>query len=420
MQRVPLLANDYSIVIRSPDPKNIFTTSPGLAKLPSGRFVATVNTTGPGARDYPAKRRWEVGERGFAWVTQIFTSDDNGKTWDHRDDFPGQHTRPFVAGNSVYVLGHGGDLIIMRSDDEGTTWSEPVRLTEGQHWHQSSCNVWYTRGNIYLVMERRLYFDVQGWPVNEYAPVLMRAPVTADLLKRESWTFASELAFRDLNPQPNEIGVPFWPVGNTDPTGKMRRMMAPIGWLETNVVQFPDPHHIWHDPTGRTFHLWMRAHTGSTGYACIAKVVEQDDGSMVTMAETAPSGQRILYVPCPGGQMRFHVLYDEQMGLYWLLSTLASDSMTRPEYLPETRYGLPNNERHVLALHFSKNMIDWRMAGVVAQGNSPKEARHYASMIFDGDDLRIMSRSGDERAVNAHDGDMVTQHIVRDFRSLVY
>jgi hypothetical protein len=118
--------------------------------------------------------------------------------------------------------------------------------------------------------------------------------------------------------------------------------------------------------------------------------------------------------------MRFHVLYDEQMGLYWLLSTLASDSMTRPEYLPETRYGLPNNERHVLALHFSKNMIDWRMAGVVAQGNSPKEARHYASMIFDGDDLRIMSRSGDERAVNAHDGDMVTQHIVRDFRSLVY
>ena len=49
-------------------------------------------------------------------------------------------------------------------------------------------------------------------------------------------------------------------------------------------------------------------------------------------------------------------------------------------------------------------MIDWRMAGVVAQGNSAKESRHYASMTFDGDDLLVLSRSGDERAKSAHDG----------------
>ena len=34
--------------------------------------------------------------------------------------------------------------------------------------------------------------------------------------------------------------------------------------------------------------------------------------------------------------------------------------------------------------------------------------------------LVLASRSGDERARTAHDGDIVTFHRVRDFRSLVY
>ena len=41
-------------------------------------------------------------------------------------------------------------------------------------------------------------------------------------------------------------------------------------------------------------------------------------------------------------------------------------------------------------------------------------------MIIDGDDLCIVSRSGDENARTAHDGNIVTFHRVRDFRSLVY
>ena len=56
--------------------------------------------------------------------------------------------------------------------------------------------------------------------------------------------------------------------------------MHPMGWLETNVVQITDPHHQWFDPQQRTFHLFLRAHTGGTGYAAIAQVVENDDGTM--------------------------------------------------------------------------------------------------------------------------------------------
>jgi len=94
--------------------------------------------------------------------------------------------------------------------------------------------------------------------------------------------------------------------------------------------------------------------------------------------------------------------------------------MTRPDRLPAERYDLPNNERHRLTLHFSRNLVDWCFAGLVTKTDSPKEARHYAAMDIDGDDLVILSRSGDARAKSAHDGNLITFHRVRGFRGLVY
>ncbi|MCU0521202.1 MAG: glycoside hydrolase [Anaerolineae bacterium] len=300
------LADSYVTVCESPDPARIFCYSPGLALLPSGRLVATTDWGGPGVAELPGPKG-EIPEGSGLWQGRIYSSDDRGATWAFRGYFPFMHARPFVVGDTVYILGHARDLIVIRSDDGCMTWSAPSRLTEGQYWHQSASNVHYANGCVYLVMERRVTNDIKGWYVGEMAPVLMRAPVTADLLRRESWTFASELSFRDAlpgattDPATDFLGVPFWrapyPSGSLVAPG---RNCAPIGWLETNVVQFVDSDHIWTDPTGRTFHLWMRAHTGGTGYACIAKVVEQGDvpgtGSMTTMLQTVPSGKTMLYV----------------------------------------------------------------------------------------------------------------------------
>ncbi|MBN1246093.1 MAG: exo-alpha-sialidase [Anaerolineae bacterium] len=424
------LADDYVTVCESPDPDRIFCYSPGLARLPGGRLVATTDWGGPGVVDLVGETA-EIPEAQRFWQGRIYTSDDRGRTWDFRATFPFMHARPLVAGGALYVLGHARDLTIIRSDDQGETWSLPSRLTHGQIWHQAPCNVHYANGCVYLVMERRVSQQIQTWYVGELAPVLMRAPVAADLRAPSAWTFASELKFRDVipgvesNPAIDYFGVPFWncpyPAGSNVAPG---RNCAPIGWLETNVVQFTHPDHLWYDATGKTLHLWMRAHTGGTGYACVAKVVEQGDvpgtGRMTTMLETAPSGKHILYVPCPGGQMKFHVLYDAVTRLFWLLSTQAVDSMMRPERLTPDRFNLPNNERQRLQLHFSKNMIDWCFGGLVATGPAEHASRHYASMAIAGDDLQILSRSGDVRAHSAHDGNLITFHTVRDFRRLVY
>ncbi len=418
------LADDFNVVYRSPDSDRVYTYSPGIERLDTGRLVASIDLGGAGMEDWPEPKGIRYGQ---PVQGKVFTSDDHGETWQHRVDFPFMHARPFVAGDSIYVLGQAGDLMVIRSDDAGETWSNPVRLTNGNDWTQAPSNVHYANGCVYVVMNLRPYAHSGIWPVSIEAPVLMRGNLHDDLTQRENWAFSESLAFRDIvaADELDFFGVPFFESKFDEAvTVAPRRSMSPIGWLETNVVQIVDPRHFWYDPSGRTFHLWSRANTGGVGFAAIAKVVEQGPqpgtGEMKVMVETVPSGKRVLFVPCPGGQMKFHVVYDEVTSLYWLLSSQSTDSMTRPELLPSNRYGLPNNERHRLVLHFSKNMVDWIFAGVVAIGETPDQARHYASMDIDGDDLVVLSRSGDEAAHNAHDGNIITFHRVKNFRELVY
>jgi hypothetical protein len=414
------LAQAHVVFDESPSGGPTPLNTPSILRLEGGRLVAASERSG-------VNSEWR--KQGHAWA-RLCTSDDGGRTWAVRATPNITQARLFHAGRSLYYLGHDGDLKIMRSDDRGETWSAPADLgTKKPNWYATACNVWHARGNVYLVMERRIYEDNKsGWTISNLAPLLMRAREHDDLTQPASWTYASELAFADIipgyrenDPAIDHFGVPFFaqkfPLANQVAPG---RPMHPMGWLETNVVQITDPNHLWFDPRQRTFHLFMRAHTGGTGYAAIAQVAENDDGTMTTSLVRAPSGKTQLFLPFPGGQMRFHVLYDEPTKLYWLLGTQATDSMTRPDALAKDRYQLPNNERQRLVLHFSKNMVDWCFAGLVAEGPGNRGARHYASMDIDGDDLVILARSGDERAQSAHNGNLITFHRVRNFRTLVY
>ncbi|WP_146849947.1 sialidase family protein [Brevifollis gellanilyticus] len=412
------LAQDHVAIWTSPDPARIYCYTPAICRLPSGRLVVTHEISSAGKPVPPDNKPFHE--------ARVMTSDDGGKIWTQRHTFNLTFARPFVAGKSLYIVGMKSQVGVLRSDDDGITWSEQVSLNDKGIWHQSACNVLFTKGNVYLVMEKHAPLrGIQGWQVGDLAPVLMRAKADSDLLDRKSWTFASELVFEDLpeSRMPNAFGFPFHPMDRKKVTFLVPpkgRSIAPAGWLETNVVQFTDPQHLWHDPAGKTFYLWMRANTGMTNYAAIAQVKENEDGSMTTSVVKSPAGTPMLFVPCPGGQMRFHVEWDEKTKLYWLLGSQTTDSMIRPDAMPKDRWGTPDNERHRLVLHFSKNMIDWCFAGVVSIGATPKESRHYASMCIDGEDLVIVSRSGDEKAHSAHNGNLITFHRVQRFRSLVY
>ncbi len=417
------LANNLVRIYQSEQPDRIYTYTPGICVLPGGRLLVTMDLGGPGVAGIAgavslATNRWVLGK--------AFISDDRGVTWRHVADFPFCHARPFTAGGSVYILGQANDLCIIRSNDNGESWSSPHRLTEGERWHQSACNVWYREDKVYLVMEKTVLYAGEksvGWPVCYLIPILLRAAVTDDLTKCESWTFASEIRFIDAvhEGELNHHGIPFYKsLLHEDERCGDETLTQPVGWLETNVVQILDKKHYWYDESGRTFNLFMRAHTAGSGYCAIAKAVEQEDGSIKTQLIEAPSGRTWVFLPMLGGQMRFHMLYDPKTELYWLLSTQATDSMTRIECLSSERYNIPCDERQRLQLSFSKNCVDWCFAGMVATGDSEKQSRHYAGMAIDGDDLVAVSRSGDENASSAHDSNFISFHRIKDFRSLVY
>lgn len=395
MTRLPLLADEYTLMYCSPDPATIYAYTPGILRLPTSRLIGTMDQGGPGVIHLPGPQATR-GEGRHCWQGKVFTSDDGGQTWTHRLDFPFFHARPFQAGKACYVLGHAGDLMIIRSDDDGENWSAPVAFTQGQWWHQSACSVVYANNRVYLVMER-LVGPPNRTKTATLAPVVMSAPVTTDLTDRSNWTFSEERTYIDLAADAGLLGVPFVP----------GRGMGP-GWLEGNMVQFVDPTHPWHDPAGRTFYIWMRAANAPPNMACVAKASEQPNGTISIGLPTAPTGKPVAYLPCPGGHLKFFIQYDEPSQLFWLIASHAADSVTGPR------------ERHRLALHFSKNCIDWQMAGLVTAGGAPGQARNYASLAIDGDDLLVLSRSGTPAARSAHDGDVITLHRVHRFRDLVY
>ena len=62
--------------------------------------------------------------------------------------------------------------------------------------------------------------------------------------------------------------------------------------------------------------------------------------------------------------------------------------------LPEDRYNLPNNERRRLQLHFSKNMIDWCFAGLVAVG--PAEHSQGQGEVLPDRELSLPLQAGGE------------------------
>jgi hypothetical protein len=406
------IANDYVVVWTSPAPTEETGGPVSMIRLPTGRLIVTFTN-------------WRRIDGKQVTTDKVYTSDDHGQSWVHRADVPINRQRVFQAGEAVYLLGGRERLLVSRSDDDGVTWSDPVPLADDGPWGGEPINQLYTNGRVYIVNERKTVADHRGWPAAVYAPVVMSAPVDADLTRRDAWTFSNVLSFRDVRAKygdPNLVGVPFYAEDFYAPDNKAdRRPMYEIGWTEPNLVQIVDPEHIWHDPTGHTFHLLLRAHTGSTNLACLAKAVESPGGDQIIVdLERAPSGEPMLYLPLPGGQMRFYILYDKSTRLYWMISTQTTDSMKRVELLHPKRWNIPNNERHRLALYFSKNCVDWCFAAPLADAGDVGQSRHNVAAVIDGHHLHFVSRTAGPEARNAHSANLVTFHTVKQFRDLVY
>ena len=97
--------------------------SPSVCILPDGNYVASHDHFGPGSTEHQQA------------LTSVFRSSDKGKTWEKVSEIYGQFwSNLFYHQDALYIMGtwkHHGNLIIRRSDNGGTTWSEPADLYSG-------------------------------------------------------------------------------------------------------------------------------------------------------------------------------------------------------------------------------------------------------------------------------------------------
>lgn len=411
-QRTPasVIAGDYAEMARVEDPTKQIAYCPAIEVLPGGRMVGTMLTH---------DRRAEASHE---WLVSVYTSDDRGISWTRRKDLPMVDGQPFAAGGTVYVIGGREDLFISRSED-GAVWTDLMPLKTGRQWYSFPGPPIRINGRIYLEKECRTAPATHGFPVWLLAPVVMSARLDEDLTRPEAWTFSNVLGFQNALAQlgkPNLLGVPFHVLNKPRTTEPGVPPDTGIGWSEGNLVQIHDPAHVWHDPAGRTLHIFLRAETGRSGLAAVAKAIIGSDGAIQVETESAPSGEPMLFVPLPGGQGAFNILYDDETQLYWLLSSQSADSMRKRELLSPWHYGQPYNERSRIALHFSKNGMDWSFAGLIADGGNRKRSFFHASTVIDGKDLVMLMRVADDKAVNAHNSNIIAFQRVRDFRRLAY
>jgi len=382
-----LLAGE-KVLTTSPNPDSIYLYTPAIAEGFGGRFVVAVDYGGPGTYSLDGPKS-DFGDYKAGNQIRVLLSDDKGRTWRETPArIPMMHEILFKAGGSLYTIGHSGRLLITRSDDNGETWSEPAVLCPEPRWHQSCTAVDVYDGKVTLVYEKWVA-EKHKWP--GVGPVLMQAREDADLTDPSNWKFSELYNPDDDMEAARPSGIPVNAPG------------AP-GMLETNVIRVHNPANPFYDATGKSVALLARASTGFPDIGVMLKGYEREDGSLAIGRFRKNEGE-VYFVHIPGGDLKFHILYDPESRLYWLLHSQIDGRM---------------NYRRRLALSYSPDLLRWTFAGLVAVGPTDHSARHYATMIQDGDDLFIVSRSGDERARTAHDGNIVTFHRIKDFRKLIY
>lgn len=363
----PLPTPPGTVIRHQPAISGLFIGSPSIAILGDGTYVASHDFFGPGSREH---------ERGG---TLIHRSTDRGRTWQQSAAIEGAFwSGLFVHDGALYLMGltcHHGLLVIRRSEDGGRSWTSPVDersglLTPEGQYHTAPMPVIIHSGRIWRAIEDAGSGTTWG---QRYNPMLVSAPIGADLLDRANWTFSTMA-----------VQSPEWLEG------------AFGGWLEGNAVTLDD---------GRMADL-LRVH--------------HPRGEKAALAILDPDGRTLTFHPehdmieLPGAATKFAVRKDPESGAWWTLANAVP-----PRHAEDKDHH--TQIRNTLALLRSTDLRHWEMRYIPLY--HPDSARHgfqYVDWLIEGRDLVFVCRTAWEDASggarNEHDANYLTFHRIRDFR----
>ena len=375
------LAQDYQVLFKAPQ-SHIYTGAASLVHLPGGRLLSSNGLFTRVGR--------EAGHPDREIETVFRVSRDHGASWEPRGSVPLGDGLPFVHGGKLYFLCNGPgrqNIVLVQSDDEGATWSEPVVLFEGRFWNTFASHV-VDNNTLYWSLgtsNAEGDFNRRGSGVVVVAGDLS----AADLMSPAAWRMSAPLRY------------PGTPAGLTSGLYPPSQPNWGDHWLEPNVLRVDGKLRVL---------VRLRLDGMATAHMCAVCSLE-DDGGRLDLQFTQ-------FHPMPGAHCYFCILRDEVTGYYWTVVNMPTNSqdiawgkkLNREGFL-----GTAGNERRILMLLYSADALNWFQAGCVALWPSPLQGFQYAVPLIDGDDMLITSRTSKERK-NQHDNDLITLHRVADFR----
>ena len=358
----------YSQVSESSSPNDTYYGTPSIAKDSDGNFWASHDVFGP-ASTYDTSR--------------IYKSEDNCESWSFVKDITGMFWPTiFELSGSLYIFGVDhlfGHLSVYGSADGFNTLTGINPLgTHPTGYHKSS--------TPFIEKDGYLIFSVEnnsggngGWPTYFQAGICWCA--TSGILDPDSWGILP--SFSGYSQSWNHFN---WDYG---------------GWLEGNVLDTEDG-----------VKLMMRHNNAYESQAALISVNWDGNNPINT---TLTFNQSTDFIDLYGGSVKFDILWDEQSQLWFTVSNHRDNF-----YTPD-----PNANRDQLWLISSTDLINWkrnrkilgRQFEVSAGGGSPRVGWQYCSLLVEGNDLLIVSRTAWGGAPNYHDSNRMTFHKVENFRN---
>lgn len=352
-----------TVVAELPFTRLRFLGSPSLAIRTDGVYVVSHDI---------------FGTESTSDTTSIFVSSDRGKTWTETARIVGAFwSTLFEHRGDLFLMGTDGEygsLMIRRSADGGTTWTDPVDsrtgiLAEDARFHTAAVPVVEHEGRLWRAFEQRM---TSGNSWGPFGAGVLSADAHADLLDARAWTRTPVL---DVPDDLREAGVGVW--------------------LEGNVVVGPD---------GALVDI-LRTDRWRDGHQTAAVLRLSESAGPLERREDALRRM-------PGGGSKFTIRWDEISGRYWsLVNTAMFDASAT----------LGIRARNTLSLAWSDDLAEWRVAAVIA--HHPNDALHgfqYADWVVDGGDLIAAVRTAHHRngndAHSYHDSKLITFHRIARFR----
>lgn len=339
--------------------------SPSILRLKSGTLLVSMDVYG-----------YRKGQN----LTKIFSSRDDGKSWEYLTDlFPSFWGKMFEHGDKLYMLAFTteyGNVILGESEDEGKTWSEFVTLFPGSGNrdcggpHRAPLNIMEHEGRLWAAV------DFGTWEKGGHMSGVISVAVTDDLMKAESWVMSQFL--------------PYNPSWEGAAEGESQ------GCLEGNIVKLPDG----------TLCNFLR-------YQINKCTPSHDRAVLLKIDPKHPDKQLELYqiVDFMGGLTKFSIVYDEISKKYVALINRVID-----EAKPMSR--------NVLSLIVSDDGIHWEFIRDVVDCSAYENAEEkigmqYPDVMIDNEDLVWVQRTAMNNATNFHDSNYITFHRINGFRRYI-